>query len=84
MVITKRLEQIDKEIELIFSLPISDLVSGIYETRISALEEEKKILRRIISPSVDRACSASFFGITAKKNTLDYVIESVINEANRN
>lgn len=83
MLITKRLSEIDKEIELIYSLPISDLVCGLYETRMSSLEEEKQVLQRLIHPFIDRVSNAGYLSLV-KGDAFDLVLDNIVNEVNRN
>lgn len=83
MLITQRLSEIDKEIELIYSLPISDLVCGLYETRMSALEQEKQVLQRILMPCIDRKCSWAYLYVVSG-DTMDLVLDNLVNEVNRN
>lgn len=83
MLITQRLSEIDKEIELIYSLPISDLVCGLYETRMSSLEEEKQVLQRLIHPFIDRISNAGYLSLVSG-DALDLVMDNLVNEVNRN
>lgn len=83
MLITQRLSEIDKEIELIYSLPISDLVCGVYETRMGALEEEKQVLQRLIHPFIDRVSGAGYLSLVSG-DAMDLVLDNLVNEVNRN
>lgn len=81
--ITQRLEAIQKEIDLILGLTFTDVIATLYETRMLALEEEKQILERLLHPIIDRVSNAGYLSL-AKGDSMDLVIDNIVNEVNRN